>query len=225
MRKIIVLMSILTGCSEDRKALQLPVEHVPSAASLALEGGVTVELSAALLTVADLQLEAPAETARARTGWSLISTAHAHPGHDAAGELVGELAGSFSLDLLGEGSELGVAQCYEGELATASLTLLSEPAAVVEGTATVGTETRAFSFVLAPEQDITGITLSGELDAERPPRALVYAVDLAQALSAVDWSTPDEDADGLLTTADGELANTVAFGLNSTPTHSLTLDD
>ena len=59
--------------------------------------------------------------------------------------------------------------------------------------------------------------------AEAPPAGALLTVDLAHALSFVDWRSPDEDGDGLLTEADGVNANTVTFGLLATPTYALTL--
>lgn len=53
----------------------------------------------------------------------------------------------------------------------------------------------------------------------------MLGVDLAHALSFVDWTTPDADGDGALTEADGALANTVLFGVVATPTFTLTLEN
>lgn len=219
------LLLLLAGCAGDRALLSLPVHVSPSVAAFDLDEGVSVELSAASLTLSDLRLEGPAQTASRLRSWPLISTAHAHPGHDFAGDVVGELTGTWTVDLLGPDTALGDAACYEGDTATARLSLLPEPAAIIEGTATVDGAPRSFAFSLAPDQEITGLPFQATLDAAAPPAAFALSVDLAHALSFVDWRTPDEDGDDLLTTADGELGNTVLFGVVSSPSFTLVLED
>jgi hypothetical protein len=219
------LLPLVIGCAEDRTLLSVPVHLSPSPTTLALADGVTIELTTASLTLSDLRLEAPAETASVRRSWSLIPTAHAHPGHDFAGEVAGELTGTWAIDLLGEDTPLGEAACYDGAYATARLHLLPEPVAVLEGTATVDGQARPFSFAVAPDQEITGLPFEATLDADAPPAGIALSVDLAHALSFVDWTTPDDDGDDLLTTADGELDNTVLFGVVSSPTFSVSLED
>lgn len=219
------LLPLLAGCAEDRTLLGVPVHVAPSSSTLELAEGVTVELTTASLTLSDLRLEAPAETASVRRSWSLIPTARAHPGHDFAGAVAGELTGTWTVDLLGEDTPLGEAACYDGAYATARVHLLPEPLAVLEGIATVQGEARAFSFGLAPDQEITGLPFAVTLDADAPPSGITLSVDLSHALSFVDWTTPDDDGDALLTTADGELGHTVRFGVVSSPSFSITLED
>ena len=62
------------------------------------------------------------------------------------------------------------------------------------------------------------------MSADSPPAGLVLTIDLAHALSFVDWRTADADGDATLTTADGALANTVLFGVVATPTWTLTVE-
>jgi hypothetical protein len=156
--------------------------------------------------------------------WSLIGTAHAHPGHDFAGGVVGELTGTWTVDLLAPDLELGIADCYEGDYATGRITALPDPVAVVEGTATVGDTTSPFRFESAPDQEITGIAFDAVIDAAFPPTGIGLTVDLGHALSFVDWATPDGDDDGVLTSADGTIANSFSFGVVSTPTWQLRLE-
>lgn len=215
---------LLTGCAEDRVLLSIPVHVLPSASTAELDDGVTVELTAASLTLSDLRLEGPAQTAARHRPWSLVSTAHAHPGHDFAGEVAGELTGTWTVDLLGEQTLLGDASCYDGEVATARVRLDPDPGVRLEGTATVDGEVRPFAFAVAPDQEVTGIAFAATLDADAVPAGVAVSVDLAHALSFVDWTTPDGDGDGLLTVGDGELENTVLFGIVSSPSYSLTLE-
>lgn len=211
---------LLSACAADRALLSAPVTLTPAQADFVLESGVEISLTGASLTVSSLRLESPAETAWRRR--SLIPAAHAHPGHDFAGAVAGELIGTWTLDLLGESVSLGEAACYEGEYATARLEVLPEPGVQLDGTATVDGEVRDFSFSLAPDQEITGIPFAATLSADAPPSAVLLSVDLAHALSYADWHT---DSDGVLTTADGALENTVLFGMVSTPTYTLSLEN
>ncbi len=215
---------VVVGCAEDRALLPVPVHVTPSTSTLQLDDGVTVTLTAASLTLADLRLETPASTASVHRSWSIISTAHAHPGHDFAGEVAGELTGTWTIDLLGDDTFLGQASCYEGAYATARLHLLPEPTVLLEGTATTAETTRLFTFELAPDQEITGLLFAAELDEDAPPAGIALSVDLAHALSFVDWTTPDDDGDDRLTTADGQLGNTTLFGIVSSPTFTLALE-
>lgn len=211
-------LTLMFACIPDRELLSVPVTAEPGEASFA-SGDATVQLTEASLTLSDLRLEAPAETARR---WTLISSAHAHPGHESAGGVFGELIGEWTLDLLGEEVLLGESDCYEGSYATAHLTL-SE--ATLAGTTTVDGTARAFSLVLSPEQAITGIDFILDLSAEAPPSGLVLSFDLQHALSFVDWRIDDADADGVLTVADGDLGSTAQFGVVSTPTYTLSTED
>lgn len=220
---LLICVVCLSACAvEDRLSLTTPV----TARALADEPlspapGVTVTLTEATVTVADLRLEAPPAVAwRPR----LVSTAYAHPGHDPAGGVAGELLGEWRLDLLGEDLPLGEARCYEGPIATARLGLRPTPALVLAGVADVDGVERPFTLTLTPDQEVTGLPLEAELRAEAPPAGLSLSVDLHHGLSFIDWRAPDADADGALTEADGATLNTALFGLTSTPTWRLTLE-
>lgn len=216
---------LLAGCAEDRALLTLPVTASTSPGEVEPAEGVAVTLTTASMTLSDLRLEAPAETARRVLPIPFVSTAYAHPGHDFAGDVGGELLGTWTLDLLGPPAELGAASCYEGSYATGRVNIEPSPAVTVEGTATTAAGDVAFRFVVEPDQEITGIPFTAELDADAPPAGIALGVDLAHALSFVDWTTADADGDGVLTEADGALANTVVFGVVATPTFTLTLEN
>ncbi len=215
---------VLTACVADRAPLDVPVRFAAGEPTWTVDG-VDVRLTRAEATLADLWLEGPAD---ARAAWrlpSLVPSAWAHPGHDFAGDLTGELVGTWSLDLLAGDAELGVARCYEGPTATARLQLVGTPPTRLSGVAVVDGTERPFDFVVPAASAIAGIPFTITLDAEAPPAGLRVGVDLAHALSFVDWRTPDADADGVLTVADGVLDRTVTFGVVSTPTWNLTRED
>ena len=217
-----MMLILLLACgAADRALLTVPVTFAGVAPDVAPAEGVTLTLTEASVTLSDLRMENPAQTA---LRVPFISAAYAHPGHDFAGGLAGELTGTWTLDLLGEDVPLGDASCYEGDYATARVSASPDPLTVLAGTATVDGTVTAFRFEVAPDQEITGLSFQTTMSADSPPAGLVLTIDLAQALSFVDWRTADADGDATLTTADGALANTVLFGVVATPTWTLTLE-
>lgn len=203
-----MIFLLLIACSADnRQQLELPI----TAEGAAIE---SVQLDVAQVVVSDIRVEEPAAVA-----WrpSLIPAAHAHPGHDMSGDTIGELLGTFTVDLLAEPTELGVATALEGELATGRVVLES---VLLEGT---GPEGQAFSFDVPAQTEIVGIPTSGVLSPDAPPQGLSLGISAEHMISYVDWTTPDTDADGVLTLADGLLGNTVTFGAVSTASFTMTL--
>lgn len=218
--------ALCAGCAaENPTLLAVPIHLAPSATDVTLDSGVRIELNEATYTLADIRLEAPAKRASYTPSWLFGSTAHAHPGHDFAGDVAGELTGTWTVDLLGDELHLGDANCYSGDYATGHFALVPDPNLVLAGTATVGDTPRAFRFALAPDQDITGLPFIETIDADAPPARIRLSVDLAHSLSFVDWNTTDDDNDDVLTLNDGNLANTVLFGVVSTPSFSLLLEN
>lgn len=225
MRASLMTVFALVGCVEDRALLSVPVYTTPSQTEFEVDDGVSIALTTASLTVADLRLEGHTHThTTRRRSWSLLSTAYAHPGHDHDSSVAGELMGSWTLDLLGAETLLGQATGYEGEYATARLSLLPTPETIFEGTATVDGQPQAFSFVLALDQEVTGLDFAEALDGASTPDRITLFVDLAHTLSFVDWRTPDDDNDALLTTKDGQVGNVLPFGIASTPTYRLSVE-
>lgn len=215
---------LLVGCGSAPVEVDVPVRFAPGPKGVVPDEGVEITLTEARWTVSDVRLEAPPETA-SRPSWPvLVPAAHAHPGHDFAGDVAGELLGTWTLDLLGEPVELGTARMLDGSYATARLHLDADPTLRLAGEAVVEGSTVPFDFEGAFERDITGIAFDAQVDPDAPPSALVLAVDLAHALSFVDWRTDPGD-DGALSLADGALANTLIFGAVSAPTWSLTTEE
>lgn len=209
----------LAACNVDRAPVVLPVRHEASSAQVTPSDGVEVQLDTAEIQIADFRFEGPASAS-----WrfpSPFASAWAHPGHDFAGQVGGELVGTFALDLIGEGGPLGDADCFEGTYATARFDITGP--VVFTGTATVDGVSRPFAFEYDADDDISGLPFEGVLDPE-VARTTVLAVDLGQMLSFVDWRTPDDDGDGVLTLADGVVANTFPFGVLSTASFSMNLE-
>ncbi len=211
----ISVLSLAACAHEQRESLSVPTRAIGlDAVTFTSADGVEIQLEEAWIVLADLRLEAPA------------TTAAKHPGHDFSGATSCELLGAWELDLLGEARELGEASCLDGELATGRVVLAAEPALVLAGTATLVDETeRPFLFELDLDDEITGIPMDAVLDAATPPAGLVLSVSPATMLSFVDWASEDSDGDDLLTTADDLLGNTVPFGVVSTNSFSLTIED
>lgn len=219
---LLPVLFLLVACgAEDPALLSVPVTFRAAGDEVTPAEGVVLLLNEATLSLSDLRLEAPAETA---ISWSLIPAAHAHPGHDFAGDVAGELTGTWTLNLIGEDLRLGEAACYEGDYATGRLTVLPEPVARLAGTATLGGTTLPFLFELAPDQEITGLSFGAEMSADEPPGGIGLGVDLAHIFSFVDWQEGDTDGDGTLTVSDGTFGNTLLFGLVATPTWTIRLE-
>lgn len=210
------MILLLFACAQDRALLGIPAQLQPHTAVVEPAPGVVLTLEEAAVAAAALTLSAPTATATRR--WP--RAAWAHPGHEQAGTLYGELLGPWTLDLLA-GQDLGDAAVYAGDYAEAQLTLSPTPAATLRGTATVDGVARPFALELAPEQRVSGLPFAYTLSAEAPWAGLTLEVDLAHALSFIDWRAPDADGDGVLTAADGTTRSTALFGLQSTPTWTL----
>ena len=202
-----LLLLALVGCVDDRALFAVPVEVAGQVSDV---HGLT--LTEARVTLADLRLEAPTTSTVAL--WSPIPVAHAHPGHGSPGDVVGELLGTWEVDLLADPTPIGDLSLYAGAVQSGHL--------LVAGAVFVGDAAgHPFRFEVWPDDAVTAIPLDVVV-RDRPER-LVLTVDVAHALGAVDWQTPDDD--GVLTEADGALANSVTFGLISTTTWSLTLEN
>lgn len=101
------------------------------------------------------------------------------------GAVVGELLGTWELDLLGEATYLGEARMVEGAVSTGEARLVG-PAVTLGGTLTpVGGEPQRFHVVVDAEEILSDVAVNDEVWVEDAP-ALRLDVDLRPALEAVE---------------------------------------
>ena len=218
MTRTALLSLLLVGCVADRPLRTVDVTLAT------LSPADDIELHSASLGIAAVVLEGPALVLRPLD--LVLPLAHAHPGHGATGAVVGELLGPGPVDLLHPPARLGVAEIYAGAVASGRIRLDADVPLVLEGTARhpdTGAPV-AFSVHQQLDAEVTGLTLEATVPGRGAPPSLQLTVDLDSALSFVDWSSEDLDADGRLTEADGTFRDAVTFGLVSTHTWSLTLE-
>lgn len=218
---LLLPLAILAACGAPAPVLRdVPVQgggdlvQGETVATFELDGAA-VQLDLVRVQVTDLRLQAPPEATAARR-WTLPGVAHAHPGHDFTGDVMGELLGTWDLDLLAAPVELGTAACYSGDYETARLQVGT---ARLQGSLARDGVDLPFDLVLDLAQaEVTGIPLSWTLADEGAaptlvltgaPQTMLAAAALAQAV--------DTDGDGQLTLSDGTLANSAPFGLLTTP--------
>ena len=168
------MILVLAGCIADR---------VPVEVELQFEGSAPppgVEVEVAELEVSDFRLLAPAPVA-VLPSWS--GTAVAHPGHDFAGPVRGELLGSWGLDLLGSAA-LGRAEGFEGDVQTAALFAHTlQFRGTVDGV--------PFDLDLPIQRPVEGVPAA--LDLGPRTQSLRVAFDLEAALQLVYWEDANED--------------------------------
>lgn len=208
----------LVACLVDRVLVPVPVAVVGSVGVFEPEPGIVVRVDRAVLHAADFRFEGPATASWSLPG--LSSTAWAHPGHDFAGQVGGELLGTYTIDALTTFEELAVADCFEGIYATARFDLVGP--VEIEGVTSVDGELRSFRFTYDADEDVSGVPFEAVIEADSP--GAVLHIDLEHALSFIDWRTPDTDGDFVLTVADGAIANTLPFGVQSTASYTMTLE-
>lgn len=223
MKRLLLLLAssvLVAGCIDSRASVDVPTFAGPlgDPTALSLADGTTVSLTRAQVAFDDVLFEEPAVAAR----WSLIPEARAHAGHDDSGAEVGELPGHFEVDLLDGEAELGTARLLDGEYATARMRWAGAvPSVVLEGSATPpGAAAVPFAFSILEEREVTNMPFVAAVDTESPPAALHLSIDLARILGESDFSTPDDNGDGVLTAADGDLAATVRFGARTSAAYT-----
>lgn len=205
-----MILSLL-ACIDARAPVAMPVRFEGGSPDLQLEAGA-IHLDRAELEVADLRMES-APVAR----WlpSLVGTATAHPGHEFAGSVRGELLGSWTLDLVGPPTDLGTAEGWEGDVATASF---DAGTLVLAGTWTGPEGSVPFDLEVEVDRPIVGVESLFSLDADEPP-SLSLSAHVDHALGFVEWA--ETDGDGIVTAADGTLRNTALFGITSSTSWTL----
>jgi len=223
---LVSIVALAASCTLEpgRGELQAEVIAVPAAGTTWVDDdGRTFELTTGSMTLRDLQFVEPntqtAQTSRsAPSSRSVValrllpllgaSSAWAHPGHDDAGPVGGELLGAFPVDLTQAEVALGQASMYEGDYVGAELAYEGE--VVFEGTV----DGTPFAFTVTPSQALTAIDFDASFAASDAP-TLELRVDAAWALSFVDWGAGDADGDGVVTESDGDQASLLLFGLHS----------
>lgn|GEM_PF-2140672 len=213
---ILPLVLCLGGCLEGRGAIDVQTYAVPlqGVDDVALSDGTILTLTTAQFVFEDVLFEEPSLAAR----WpSLVPIAHAHAGHDYSGAESGELKGRHTVDLAGETAALGSARLLEGSFASARMQWPADgPAAVLEGTVSPpDAGPLPFRFTISEDRTVLNMPFFAEIDSSDPPTTLHLQVDLARILGQSDWTTPDQDGDGVLTAADGALGTTVRFGVRT----------
>ena len=227
MRAVHLLTSVALGaCAlpEGRGELEATVEAASVAPTEWTDAdGRVIALERGEITLQDLYLHEPAAThvASFHPLDLLIPSAYAHPGHDDAGSVAGEMLGRWRVDLAAGVQPLGTAALYEGAFASATLGLASE-VAFLEGTVTDEAGTRPFAFSLVPDQELTGLPFEARFEASDTP-TLRIEIDPAWILSFVDLGAPDTDGDGLLTGGDGDNEALLRFGVHSTGGYAVAL--
>jgi hypothetical protein len=202
--------------------------------------GWQVVLDEARVAVADLEFTIEGEIHAARTApvvlrgarrlaALLVSAAHAHPGHQAGGEVTGTLDGDLLADLV-HGADLGIATLLEGDYHGVNLAFrragaadglaqgdpLAGHTAVLSGTATKGDATVTFQAVLDIEDGLRMV--GGPFDlAVRPETAVtlrltLFTIDPSEndtLFDGLDFGALDGDADGVVTIVSGQAAHNV----------------
>lgn len=233
---VLLPLSLAACAAKEPAAVTVPLSWAPAPLDAPLVVGdreIEVEISAGSLTFADLRLHAPAETA---ARWSpadlLLGRAHAHPGHDPAGDALLEALGVWTETVPGpapaEVAALGALSGWEGEVASGSLRLAPDAPQVLEGALREGEVELPFAVALTLDDPISGLRVSAELDAEAPPAGVSLGFDLGLALQPLLESGPldalDGDGDGALTEADAAADNALRFGLLSSNSWTITVD-
>ena len=117
LRLVSCLLLLLSACSPSQEAST--VDHTlvvdgMSPPSVQTDLGYTVTVTRARSVIRDLRLLRGAVVAD-KGGW-LIGAAHAHPGHDGEGQIVGELPGRLVVDWTQPGQRLGEARLLAGRV-------------------------------------------------------------------------------------------------------------
>ncbi|MBL8617252.1 MAG: hypothetical protein JNM72_16705 [Deltaproteobacteria bacterium] len=224
---LLLLPLVLFGCAgKEPGSITVPLQWAaaPTEGTLRPAGRtVEVSLQEGSVSFADLRLHAPAAAAR-RWGPAdlLVGRAHAHPGHDPAGDVRLEALGAWTEDLraASDGASLGALSGREGEVATASLRLHAGAPQTLVGVLTEGGQQLPFALSVTIDDPIEGVEATALLQAEAPPTAVRLGLDPQAALLPLLESGPlaglDTDGDGALTAADAGAENSLRFGLLST---------
>lgn len=229
----------LGGCGSEAERRTFPVEVSATLPSGANERGWTVTLESAHVSVGPVRFfEGRVLLSRRAPRFDLYSliggTAHAHPGHYAPGDALGEVLTTRTVDLLA-GATLGDASAVTGEYGSMELTLATPTAATdaqgvlsghavrVRGTArNADGGTVRFDAMTSLPAPVAGVRFEKSLDMEAG--RVRIAVDLGKWLGRIDFATAtDPDADGVYTfTAGSQALNALVRGVEDTSAYVVT---
>lgn len=194
-------LALLGGCTGAAEPVEVQVPLRVAADALAPSTndlGWTVTLTEARVMAADLALRVGDEQhASLLTPLSrfLIPSAHAHPGHGAGGEIVGELLGRFVLDFAaGEALPIGEATALLGPLSAVDLTLVNAEPVDVD----VGADS-ASDLLVGAAAVLRGTATSGEASVPFVARLIVdedravEAIPLSEAVTLTEGENPSLD--------------------------------
>ena len=202
----------VAGCGGGSAAAKVELPFATSAEPLAAvtnDRGFLVELSEVSLPLRDLQLTGPGEEhARGplwrleRLGAWLLPTAHAHPGHETGGAVLGERLGAFDARFGGEtAASLGTATVLEGSLRGASFRFRGDAPVTVKGEAVRTDGSRlplALEATLPDGLRLEGIPLTFDVTAQTEGtlvlRLLPTSTRGRTLFDAIDFDNFDEGA-------------------------------
>ena len=217
--------------SQEAARVELPVVVDGSglSGSVSTDLGYDVEVTALRVAMERLEFTTEGEThlaALRSLERLLLPVAHAHPGHYAGGEIIGELPGRYVLDLIGgDGAELGAATLLEGDYNGANFTFVRATAEdglsaddplightmLLEGVARRGEEAIAFSALIDQDEDrqVVGAPLELDLVEGATVRLGVQALvkdpfSADTAFDGIDFGALDGDGDGQVRFVSGD---------------------
>jgi hypothetical protein len=226
------------GCGTGQERRTFPVELTAQPMVGANERGWTVELEQARLAVGPVRFfEGRVLLSRRWPRFDLYSliggTAHAHPGHYVAGDAMGELLSTRTVDLLAaQPTVLGEAAAVTGDYGSMELTLATS-AGDAEGlqgnalrmlgraTHTDGRVVR-FEALMAPEKPIAGIRFERAMDAA--PGRVRITVNLAKWLGRIDFGTvgPSSAVETSVFPTASQAQNALERGVEDTSAYEVT---
>ena len=195
---LFILVATFACSSEEAPRVPVPIRvaAVPSA-PFETDLGYTITLTRARAAVRDLAFTIGGKThARlkkhdvprgtrflARLGDWLLPAARAHPGHAAGGEVTGALPGTFVIDWLDLGAEIGTATLIVGDYSGLNLTFRRATAGeLLAGDSLVG---HSFELGGTAQKDGRSLTFSALVDIEEGAN-LVGAPFLAENRGRID---------------------------------------
>ncbi len=203
----LALLVTALGCGGGGEAAKVTLPLVASTEPLTPfenDLGFAVELRSVSLPLKDLQLTGRGEAHVRRVLSWLLPVAHAHPGHETGGAVLGERLGAFDVRF-GEGAagqeRLGEVTVLEGGLRGAAFRFRGDVPVLLEGEAVRGDGTRVpFSIeaVLAEGARVDGVIFHLDATAQTRGRLVLRLLPVSARgrtlFDAVDFENDDEAA-------------------------------